>query len=225
MKETKRISLDIDGKSLTDDGSFDAYASVFNNTDLDNEMVMPGAFKKSLRQHKANETMPALLYQHDHTQVLGIVENAKEDDYGLKVQAKLNLDTQLGKETYSLLKMGALKTMSFGFARKQWEDSPKGPRKLIELDLYEVSLVTFPANPKAKVVAVKDKLKTGELPTIREFENLLTVEGFSRGQAIQIINEGYKSLVGDVMRDADDQSELKDLSDRLNAVVKRIKEE
>ncbi len=220
-KSSKDLCFDIELKALSSDGSFEAYASVFNNIDRDNEIVAPGAFKKTLREHRKAGTMPALLWQHQHDEVIGVIEEAKEDQIGLKIIARLNLETQKGKEAYSLLKQSALKTLSFGFRRIAWEvDEKKGTRTLTELELWEASLVTFPSNPKAQITALKSRLEDGEIPTVREFENFLTAEGFSRKQAIEIINNGYKSF--GVMRDAGDDEAMKDVSNALDSLKKSL---
>ncbi len=148
-------------------GTFEGYGSVFNNTDLGNDVMMSGAFEKSLR--KTGPKAVKLLYQHKTDMPIGVFESIEEDERGLKVRGKLALKTQLGREAYELMKIGALDGLSIGFrvSAKGQSYDPKGKRRMIkEVELMEISLVTFPMNPRAKVRSVK-----GAEMTIREWEN------------------------------------------------------
>lgn len=148
-------------------GSFEGYGSIFNNKDLGNDVVVQGAFRKSLRRTGAKGVK--LLYQHKSDMPIGVFESIKEDEQGLKVKGKLALGTQAGREAYELMKMGALDGLSIGFrvSPKGQEYDGKSKRRYIkEVDLMEISLVTFPMNPQARVRSVK-----GEEVSIREWEN------------------------------------------------------
>lgn len=202
----KTLDFRIETKEITELGQFTAYASVFGNADWYGDVVEKGAFLKSIRNHKKNDTMPALLWQHDTDDVCGKILEAKEDDYGLLITGQFNLDSDCGKNTYATVKAGDVKTLSIGFNTIKWEymdaKKPFDGRRLFELELWECSIVTFPANMAAKIQAVK-----GQRPTIREFESILMREGFTRKDAQIISTKGFKALSAEepepeAMRDA-----------------------
>ena len=199
-------------KASTDDsGTFEGYASTFGNVDKGNDIVVAGAFRKSLRRRPYNKVK--LLYQHNNNEPIGVFTSAKEDQSGLYVKGQLAMGTQRGRETFELMKMGALDAMSIGFKadpKSQSYDERKRRRYLKDIDLMEVSLVTFPMNDKAIIHAVK-----GEDRTIREWEDLLRDVGdLSRTQA----KIGAKALV-----DALEQREAEDDFDGLLESVNKIK--
>jgi len=120
--------------------------------------------------------------------------NMYEDDHGLFMRGRLfTLDTDRATATYAALKEGELDGLSIGFrTRKSKLDDDTGIRTLTEIQLFEVSLVTFPANDPARVTAVK---VDGTLPTEREFEKWLQREaGFTANQAKTIIARGYRQV-------------------------------
>lgn len=148
-------------------GTFEGYGSVFGNKDLGNDVIERGAFVKSLKRRKPQNVK--LLYQHKSDMPIGVFDEIKEDEHGLVVKGRLALKTQAGAEAYELLKMGALDGLSIGFRVNPKEVSydKRGNKRIIkEVDLMEVSLVTFPMNPQATVRSVK-----GEDISIREWEN------------------------------------------------------
>lgn len=152
-----------------EEGMFEGYASTFGNIDKGNDVVVNGAFRKSLRRRPYNKVK--LLYQHRTDEPIGVFRSMREDDRGLYVKGQLAMGTQKGKEVYELMKMGALDAMSIGFKadpKSQSYDERRRRRFLRDVDLMEVSLVTFPMNDKALVHQVK-----GSDRTIREWEDLL----------------------------------------------------
>ena len=161
-------------------GKFEGYGSVFGNKDLGNDVIEKGAFAKSIRKRKARGVK--LLYQHKSDMPIGVFDEIKEDDHGLVVKGRLALKTQAGAEAYELLKMGALDGLSIGFRVNPQEvsyDKRANKRIIKEVDLMEVSLVTFPMNPQATVRSVK-----GEEISIREWENgLRDAFSLSRSEA------------------------------------------
>jgi HK97 family phage prohead protease len=151
---------------------------VFNNIDSDRDVIIQGAFAKSLSKRK-----PKLLFQHKTDEPIGLIVDAYEDDTGLYVKCQINLETEKGAETYSNLKMGVLDKMSIGFKTNDYEmDKVKGVRVLKELDLYEVSIVTFPANDMAEV----DSVKNSSSP--KDVEKALRDVGYSNKNAKHIIS-------------------------------------
>ena len=174
-EEAEKESLEIkssikayhDEEEDKDYGTFEGYGSVFGNKDLGNDVIERGAFLKSLKRRKPQNVK--LLYQHKSDMPIGVFDEIREDEHGLVVKGRLALKTQAGAEAYELLKMGALDGLSIGFRVNPKEVSydKRGNKRIIkEVDLMEVSLVTFPMNPQATVRSVK-----GEDISIREWEN------------------------------------------------------
>lgn len=189
VAELKAYHDDDDEKEM---GRFEGYASIFGNKDLGGDIMMEGAFRKSLMRRKPKNVK--MLMQHDTKMPIGVYDKIKEDENGLKVQGRLALGTQKGREAYELLKMGALDGLSIGYKadpKKQVYDERKRKRYLKEVDLMEISLVTFPMNPKAQVTAVKACDRT-----IRDWEKFLREEGdLSRSQSKVASKAIYSSLV------------------------------
>ena len=146
--QTKDFKFEL--KALAEDGTFEGYLSVFNVIDLGNDVVEPGAFTKTIQEQKG--TVP-LLWQHRTDKPIGTL-TLEEDQYGLKVNGKLLLEVQQGREAYTLVKSGVIKGLSIGFEaiKKQVE---KGVRRLKEIRLYEGSIVTFPMLPIAQITGIK----------------------------------------------------------------------
>jgi hypothetical protein len=145
---------------------FEGYGAYFNNTDAYGDVIAPGAFKRTLREARKSGQWPAMLLQHgnwlggDDNMPVGVWTGMEEDEKGLRVEGEL-ADTQRGKDAYTLLKMKprpAITGLSIGFIAKKFtlRTKPDDPRRTLEdIELMEVSLVTFPANPKARVTGVK----------------------------------------------------------------------
>jgi len=173
-----------------DDGSFEGYASVFGNKDLGNDVIMEGAFSKSIYKKKPKQIK--LLYQHKTDEPIGVIDEVMEDKRGLKVKGRLAMQTQKGREVYELMKMGALDSMSIGYRLnpKGYHYDDKEKKRIIkEVDLMEISMVTFPMNPKAKIT----KVKLAEM-NVREIEHYLRDAGMSTSVAKQSANILYKSF-------------------------------
>lgn len=170
-------------------GTFEGYASIFGEKDLGGDVVMPGAFAGSLMRRPAQRVK--MLWQHDTEHLIGVWDEMAEDARGLRVKGRLLLDVEKGKEANALLAAGALDGLSIGYRTIKSETLPDGGRKLMELDLREVSMVTFPMLESAGARLVKGDA----LPTPREFEAWLKRDaGFTAQQAKAIIAEGYKSI-------------------------------
>lgn len=143
-------------KSQEQDGHFTGYASVFNITDHHGDQVSPGSFSKSLAKLRSKGKMPKMLWQHDSRFPIGIWREIREDEHGLFVHGQILLDLQKGGETYALMHAGILDGLSIGFRpiRTRKQKSSTG-RILEEIDLHEISLVTFASNPEAKIIDIK----------------------------------------------------------------------
>lgn len=139
-------------KAMDEEGArvIEGFGSIFNNVDSHSDIVVAGAFAKSIKKRK-----PAMLWQHKNDMPIGVWETVKETPEGLYLKGRI-LDTQAGNDAYVLAKEGAISGLSIGFSTKQYEiDSKAGVRKIKEVELYEVSLVTFPSNEKATITNVK----------------------------------------------------------------------
>lgn len=143
----------LDLKSAAGGWSFSGYASTFLNTDEGGDIVMPGAFKTSLK----NRPRPKLLWQHQSSEPIGTVVSLTEDDRGLKGEWEI-VDTQRGTDAYKLLKKGAIDSLSIGYLPVDAEFKDSGVRELKEVDLLEVSVVTIPMNEEALITNVKSML-------------------------------------------------------------------
>lgn len=147
-----QIALDV--KAVQEDGSFEGYASRFGEIDLGRDAVQSGAFAASLRTRPAGRVK--MLREHNRSEPVGIWTEIAEDATGLRVKGKLILDTVKGRETYALMKAGALDTLSIGYRTKASRlDKTKGVRLLDEVELHEISIVTFGMLPTANITAVK----------------------------------------------------------------------
>jgi len=136
------------------DGVFEGYASLFGEADLGKDVVMPGAFGESLRKRGAAAIR--LLWQHDPAQPIGRWLSIAEDRRGLRVRGKLNLAVERARDIHALMREGAVDGLSIGFRFELARaERPTGLRRLEKLDLWEISVVTFPMLPGARVETVK----------------------------------------------------------------------
>jgi HK97 family phage prohead protease len=182
---------------------------VFGVVDSYREVVKPGAFMASLAKRKAKGIK--LLWQHDASQPIGIWDDLAEDSKGLWGKGRLLKDVSArAAEAYGLLKAGALDGLSIGYREVKTEPDADKPGivNLLELDLREISIVTFAANEKARVETVKSLLTAGELPTVRQFEEHLRDAGFSKTLAAAIAGKAAPHLRGEPEEKADDLVEF-----------------
>lgn len=183
--------------------SFTGYGAVFGNVDSYGDAIQKGAFKETLREIKKTGVWPSLMLQHggwglnaQDMMPVGIISGMEEDDIGLKMEAIL-ADIDRGRDAYALMKMTprpAIDGLSIGYMPVEWKINEKaGPdepyRTLTKIKLMEVSLVTFPANDKARVTDVKDGMHGARLA-----ERALRDAGFSRSETKAILAHGYKSV-------------------------------
>lgn len=207
--QTKQTHRDfpLEVKEITEEGRFSGYASVFDVIDYYDDEIVRGAFAKSIA-----EKMPVMLWQHDSAEPVGVYESIREDDIGLWIEGRLLLDLEKGREAYILLKNQAIRGLSIGFVPILWEWENRESRRirvLKEIDLWEVSLVTFPANPKALVDDVKS------IKTIRDVEDTLRDAGFSRTEAKALI-----AACKSAQRDAEEEDEELKAAQKLLNLMK-----
>ena len=196
--EYKDVSFEIKNVD-PESGSFEGYAAVFDNVDSDMDIIAKGAFANTIEKRFAAGDKPKMLWQHNPEMIIGVWDEMKEDDRGLFVKGRVLVDVQKGREALALMRHGALDGMSVGFMTEAAVDEgPSGSvRRITKVDLWETSLVTWGANPKARIMAVK------ALKTERDFERFLRDAGYSRKEAKAITADGFKALK--LQRDAVDE--------------------
>lgn len=198
--KTKDFALHV--KDVSEDGTFEGYGSIFGNIDSYGEIVVPGAFAKSLKAHAKDKTTPLLLWQHNAGEPIGVWENLVEDDKGLHGTGRLLKGIRRAEEAHILLKAGALRGLSIGY--REVKTRPDGKVLMLEeLDLREISVVSFPANRQATVQAVKNermeefarRLRDGDPMPIKEFEDILRDAGVPKSMATAIASHGYAKAI------------------------------
>jgi HK97 family phage prohead protease len=156
----KLFTCNLNIKSACENGIIKGYGSVFDNIDSDNDRIIKGAFTNSIKQHNQNNKIK-LLWQHHIHEPIGTITHLSEDDHGLYIEAKLLLGIARANEAYKLVKSGAIKGLSIGF-RVEESFYENDQRVITEVDLWEVSLVTFPANELALVTSTKNFSPIGD---------------------------------------------------------------
>lgn len=212
--DLKGLTLD-EKREPDQDGSFEGYASVFDVVDQGLDVVSRGAFRKSIGSGRPVK----MLWQHDQSQPIGVFEEIREDEKGLFVKGRILREVQKGREAMALMRAGAIDSMSIGYKTKQASQEGGGSvRRLDELDLFEISLVTFPMLPDAVVTAIKSVDWTNK----RDIEQALRdVLGLSQSEAKAFIAEGFAGLHAkrDVDNVADDEpGDLQEWQDVLTLI-------
>jgi HK97 family phage prohead protease len=187
--ERKFVDLVLD--DVETDGTFSGYASLFGKVDLGKDVVERGAFARSLKARGASGIR--MLFQHDPNEPIGAWTEIREDARGLFVRGRLAKEVGRARDVLNLMRGGALDGLSIGFhAVRATRDPASGVRRILEADLWEISVVTFPMLPEARI----DTVKARRLPTIREFECWLTRDaGLTRSEARRVVSKGFASLV------------------------------
>ena len=217
--KTKDFALQV--KDLSEDGTFEGYGSMFGNVDSYGEIVEPGAFARSLATHNKEKTKPLMLWQHNSDEPIGVWEDLQEDEKGLRGRGRLLTGIRRADEAYIMLKAGAVQGLSIGYREVRAE--PDGTiRRLRELDLREISIVSFPANRQARIQSVKSermeefaqRLRDGDPMPIKEFEDILREVGVPKAMAVQIASVGYAKAI----RSESEGVKASDLAELHNAV-------
>lgn len=198
--KTKDFALQV--KDLSDDGTFEGYGSIFGNVDSYGEKVMPGAFVESLARHKREGSNVLMLWNHDIYQPIGVWEDLAEDAKGLWGKGRFLLDIQRAREVHTLAKNKAIGGLSIGYKEEE-ADQEQAVRLLKKLSLYEISPVTFPANRRARIEAVKSermdefarRLRDGDPMPVKDFEDILREAGVPKAMAVQIASVGYAKAI------------------------------
>lgn len=216
LRETKFVPVQLNKIHL--DGSFSGYASVFDEVDLGNDIVLPGAFKNSLKNRTPSDIR--MLFQHNPDEPIGVWNEIREDQRGLKVSGQITTGISRGAEILELMRAGAIDGLSIGFKTvRSRKDLIRKIRKIITADLWEISIVTFPMQSGARIDVVKSR-HINSRPTIREFEKWLTQDaGLTRRDARAFIQKGHAHMAS--TRDAASQVNP-NLADHIRAATKTI---
>ncbi len=192
----QKLTIPLEIKTLQE-REFAGYGSVFGNVDLGGDIVVRGAFARSLTEKRRAQQLPAMFWMHDASRVPGKWTEMEEDKHGLAVKGEL-AETPLGNEIRTLLKMEAVRGLSIGYIPRDVDYDKEGNRLIKDADLWEVSVVSLPMNPLAQVAHAKSRLSAlGEyVPTVREFERHLRDVGCSQSVA--------KRLIAKLFDDGDD---------------------
>jgi HK97 family phage prohead protease len=147
--------MPLDLKMVSDEGEFEGLAATFGNIDQGREIIQRGAFANSLKARPADKVK--MLFQHRPDEPIGIWTSLKETTKGLLAKGRLILESQRAREVHALMKAGAMDGLSIGHRTlKDQYDRVKNIRHLLEVDLREISVVTFPMNEDAAIFAVKN---------------------------------------------------------------------
>ena len=157
-----------DGIEVQDGHVIEGYASLFGACDQGGDVVSKGAYAASLKASAGDRRSVKMLWLHDPTQPFGVWDEVREDAKGLWGKGRLLPEVAKGREAAELIAAGAIDGLSIGYRTVKAVKNDKGQRLLKELELWEVSLVTFPMLPSARVVAKSDDVSTEADATLRD---------------------------------------------------------
>lgn len=181
-----KLECPFEVKAVDEAGNFEGYASVFNNVDLGDDIIVPGAFTK-VKTTRAGKLKLALF--HDLTRLVGSAD-FKQDDHGLYIKGRVNLNVSYARDAYELMKDGTLDSMSIGFNIMDADHTEKAGRQvrvIKQAELWEASIVPFGMNPEAQVMSVKSD--------VRAFESALRERmGLSQKEAAAVASLGFPAL-------------------------------
>jgi uncharacterized protein len=182
-------------KATKNDLEFEGYASIFGNRDSWDDIMVEGAFKKTLRE-QGNRIK--VLAQHNQTNLIGVPKTLEEDKKGLFFVAKLS-STQLAKDIFTLIKDKVLTEMSIGYNPVKWEwDNDESVRYLKEVRLWEISPVTWAANPDATITKNYDIMEKTFQKEIKRLEAL--IESIKNEPPRKNIDPGYQSIIDEIRK-------------------------
>lgn len=207
---TNPLELKLAGSSTA--GEFSGLASAFS-LDSHGDVVRPGAYTQTIKEHKAAGLTPPLLWSHDLAKPIGRIVTMAEDDFGLNVTGKFNLGTTAGKDAHAAVKAGDLNGLSIGYRIPPGgaTTAKNGVRTLQRVDLQEISLVTLPSNKDARIRQVKTMINSSG-----ELERILREVGLSKRAAENIVAHGYAGL----SEKFEDEAQIKTFN-RVAAILRR----
>lgn len=204
--KTKHLTVAISGFKALDDSNgkmaFTCYGNVKGNIDHARDRTLDGAYQKSINEHRKNGTMPKMFWMHNAMSMpVGKWVSMEEDSKGLLLKGEL-YDDEEGRKIYARMKDGVVDSFSIGYRviKEKW-NIEKNCNDLVELDIKEVSIVTFACNEESRLVDIKSKMDDGELPSKRELQDLLRDSGLSKRQAERIVNQYEPEVKCDAVAD------------------------
>ncbi len=212
---TQQITTNLEIKTLRK-REFEGYGSIAGNVDLGGDIVMPGAFKRTLAHHESKGTLPLMFWMHNPEKIPGKWLEMSEDDNGLYVKGVL-ADTELGNEIHTLLGMKAVSGLSIGYQTVDRDYDNEGNRLLKEVSLHETSIVSLPMNPKAQIAYAKSRLSRNgeyvpsgeELAELkRDCERFLKNKGFGRRAAIAGVRSFFEGFTDATFEDRKDDQQM-----------------
>lgn len=185
--KTRTFDAPLELKALSEKGHFTGYGSVFDVKDHYSDIVVKGAFADTLAKHEKAGRYPPMLWQHDMHEPIGLFTDMAEDDHGLKVEGRLLIDSDpVARRAYAHLDAGSVSGLSIGYIpADEHYDKESGVNNLLAIDLWEVSIVTIPANDAARVGEVKS---ADGIESIRDLERILRDAGYSRQEAKKVVS-------------------------------------
>lgn len=196
-------------KEITDTGAFIGLGSVYGNIDEGMDIVAPGAFAQSLGEIQAKQRSVKMLWQHRSGEPIGTYPQLKDTAAGLECHGKIVTKTQRGAEAHELMKAGAIDGLSIGgYTRADSYDQKTGVRTITQFELWEISVVTFPMNPAARIAAVKSIEDIGDLRGAELY--LREAGGISRTEAKALISRIAAVARREAGAAQDDSQEIKD---------------
>ncbi len=197
--KTSALNIEIKSGHLDDEEDkfihLEGLASTFGNMDSQGDIIVKGAFAKSLGN---SDIQVKLLHQHNPSDVLGRIDQIRETDNGLFLMARMPKSIDIVRNLAPLLQMGAVGKFSIGFNVKDADVSPDGNRLIKEIELHEVSIVTFAANNNAVITSVKKDISMLNvedieiLNTKRQFEKMFLDTGVFTRKASKLLASGFK---------------------------------
>ncbi len=150
----RKFTQPLTGIAVGSDGTrIEGYASLFGAEDQGGDIVEPGAYAASLRRLVQGGNSVKMLWQHDPSEPIGIWDTVHEDSRGLWVRGRILPEVARGREAAALIRAGAIDGLSIGYRTLRSTKDSRGRRHLAEVDLWEVSLVTFPMLREARLAA------------------------------------------------------------------------
>lgn len=186
-------------------GEFEGYASKFDGVDSYGDTIIKGAFEKTI----GSGTLPKMFVNHDSYQVpVGDWVDMKEDDDGLLVVGKIDLNHKDGPTVYSALKRGAMDGMSIGYKifKGGSEENETGGLNLSSIDVKEISVVNFPADGAARISGVKNDIEL--ITSLKDAERFLRDSGYSKSMATAFVSHINAICKGDPTDNSDEIAEL-----------------
>jgi len=221
MSTNNNSVFDLQFKEVSDEGAFEGIASIFNKVDHGGDMILPGAYSKTIKERREQNRIIPFLWRHREEDVIGGITDLEERKEGLWVAGTVvPTMSELSKKAYTLMKKGLARSMSIGYiVPPGGATKERGIRKIKELDLKEISFVPIGMDPYANMTAVKSltdirtKLATGERLSEREWEIILKENcNLTNSEAERAIRVNLKKGLGDPDKPNNDAAEiLKDI--------------